>query len=405
MDKRAAVIVRVVVFVALGGLLGRCGGCGDEIDVITTGGGDPAVGGRDGGSRDGGGSDAGALDASVVGCPQGCGSSQFCSTGNRCIDAGSCLLTTDCEEGKACDAVLRACVPGSQCGAQEVTGGRLDPNLFISIDRSCSMTQKVAGKTKWNIAVDALSQLTLSYDDQIRFGLGMFPDTEPPNCGQADASVPVAAGTGAEIRRILRNSTDASDPNFPDFPCVTNIDTGMLQASREVAFQDKTRSGYAVLITDGLQSGCNVAGGDNGTTQIIHHLRIDAGVRTFVVGFGAGVDPAQMNVFADAGGVPAPGDAGYYLAEDQASLDAVMSAIAQRTLSCTYSLTQVPPDLTKLYVFFDNTELVPRDAGEGWEYEAATNRVNFAGSYCGRLQNGLVTDLDIVFGCASAVIE
>jgi hypothetical protein len=128
------------------------------------------------------------------------------------------------------------------------------------------------------------------------------------------------------------------DPNFPNGPCVTNIDTAMEQATTEPALDDPERESYVLLLTDGKQAGCNQAGGDAGTLQIITDLRMNRNVPTFVVGFGDQVDPAQLNEFADAGGVPTNDmscdpPCRFYMAEDGASLQTALDDIAKK-VSC-----------------------------------------------------------------------
>jgi hypothetical protein len=369
------------------------------------GGNDGGGGGSGGAGGNGGGSGGSGGTGGTGGvCNPACVAPQFCSAANLCIDQGACRLNQDCPEGKICDTTTNTCVPGSSCGSTEVTGGLAEPNLFISLDRSCSMTEKVGALTKWQIAVAAINAMTTSYNGRIHFGLAMFPDTVTPNCAQGAIPIPLGPAKEAPIQSMLNAALDAGDPNFPDGPCVTNIDTGMAQAATDPGLNDPNRKSYVVLITDGQQSGCNLAGGDNGTTAIICGLRLDAGVNTFVVGFGGAVDPAQMNIFADEGGVPASTDGGtrYYNAGDQASLNAALAVIGNRTLGCTYNLTQVPPDSSKIFVFFDNTTQIARDTthADGWDYAPATNQVTFYGPKCDALKAGQVSDLDIVFGCA-----
>ena len=141
--------------------------------------------------------------------------------------------------------------------------------------------------------------------------------------------------------------------------------------------------------------------GDNGTTMIIQQMHDMANVSTFVLGFGAGVDPAQMDKFATAGGVPSAGMNKYYDASDQASLDAALTTIANKTLGCTFVLAEVPPNPDEIYVFFDNVNSISRDPThmKGWDYDAASNQVTFYGQECDDLKAGNVTDVDIVFGC------
>jgi hypothetical protein len=58
------------------------------------------------------------------------------------------------------------------------------------------------------------------------------------------------------------------------------------------------------------------------------------------------------------------------------------------------------------YVFFNKNNQVPKDAThqDGWDYDAASNTVTFHGPACQALQEGAVTSLDIVFGCADEKI-
>ena len=57
-------------------------------------------------------------------------------------------------------------------------------------------------------------------------------------------------------------------------------------------------------------------------------------------------------------------------------------------------------------VFFENTEPVPRDPTHtnGWDYDPATMRLTLYGSYCGRIQDRSVDDVDVVFGCPDPTV-
>ena len=381
-----------LLLVALGGAA-ACGGSGDS----TSGSGGTTATGTTTGTGTSTGTGAGG---GGVGCDPACVAPQFCSVVQTCLDPGSCAGEGDCEAGKTCDAATSTCVIGGGCGAQEVTADAVPPNLLVVLDRSCSMTSAVGATTKWAIAVQAIDLLTTSYAGKIRFGLAMFPDLVAPSCGQDAIPIPVAPGNEAAIQSMLNAALANADPYFPDGPCVTNIDTAMQQAAGEPAFTDTTRSSYALLITDGKQAGCSAAGGDAGTTQIITDMAT-AGVSTFVVGFGAGVDPAQMDVFAEGGGVASAGGTKYYEASYQASLDAGLQTIAEMTLGCVFSLGDTPPDPNEIYVCFDNADAIPRDATHtnGWDYDPSTNQITFYGPACDALKSGAVGDVDIVFGC------
>lgn len=383
-----------------GGLVAACGGGGDTSSGGSAGSTNSGGSGGTGGVSTGGNGGEGA--GNPLGCDPPCVDPQECSVAKQCIDPGTCLEDGDCDPGTVCDAPSKACVPGGQCGGKEVAADPVAPNMLIVLDRSCSMTATVNGVSKWEIAVKAIQTMTTSFNGKIRFGLTMFPDLVTPSCGQDAIAVPVGPGNEMTISDMLGNALVNADPYFPNGPCVTNIDTAMEQAATEPAFLDMERDSYALLLTDGKQSsGCAAAGGDNGTTMIIKDLHDTQMVPTFVIGFGDGIDPAQMNTFADAGGVPAGDPTKYYDASDQASLDAALDVIANKTLGCSFTLDEAPPNPDEIFVFFDNVEKVMRDASHmsGWDYDAATNQVTFYGATCDKLKAGEVTDVDIVFGC------
>ncbi len=383
-----------------------CGGSSNESAGPTGGssgsGGTPGIDGSADSPATGGSGGLIGEGGVPTGCNPPCDAPQFCSVTNVCIDQGTCLDPGDCQEGMTCDTLTNSCVPGGECGSQEAKAEAIPPNLLIVLDRSCSMRKPVGTQTKWQIAVAALDYLTTQFNGKIRFGLTLFPDTVTPDCKQDAIPIPVAPGNEAAIQTLLDASLAPSDPNYPDGPCVTNIDTAMTQAATEPALDDPERESFILLVTDGKQAGCSAAGGDLGTTQTITNLYQNRGVPTFVVGFGAEIDPAQMDVFAAAGGVPNPDpNVDYYQAEDQASLQAAFDSIAAQTLGCTYVLDKTPDDPDKIYVFFDNTNEVPRDPSHhnGWDYDPNTNQITFYGQACEDLKNGTVTDVDIVLGC------
>jgi hypothetical protein len=140
--------------------------------------------------------------------------------------------------------------------------------------------------------------------------------------------------------------------------------------------------------------------------MMIGDLYTNQKVATFVLGFGGAVDAAQLNKFADAGGMPS-GDpmAHYYKAEDAMSLEMALSTIAAKTLSCTFALMDVPPDPTQIYVFLDGSQdPLARDPSHamGWDYDATNNQITFYGGTCDMLKAGTVKDVHVVFGCGGS---
>jgi hypothetical protein len=327
-----------------------------------------------------------------------------CSANQTCIDAGACAVNEDCGGGMTCNTSTAACEIGG-CGGETLNLTYVPPNFLIVLDRSCSMDNNLAGgaQTKWEAAVAALKNVLALHATDIRWGITFFPDTVTPNCGQA-ATIPVPVGdnNATTIDTMLTNALSSADPLFPDGPCVTNIDTGIQQAATDPGLADTTRDSFIMLVSDGAQSGCSAGGGDAGTETAITNLAT-GGVTTFVVGFGSGVDAPALNDFAVAGGAPLAGATSYYQADDAAALDAVFQSIAGLVVSCDYLVDPAPPDIDLTYVFFENTETVPRDTThtEGWDYDPATMTLTLYGTACSRVQDRTVTDVDVVFGCPS----
>ncbi|MGZ3419027.1 MAG: VWA domain-containing protein [Polyangiales bacterium] len=379
--------MRVLAFVPFL-LLAACSAGSGQTDLGGTGGDDASVG-------------DGSNDETTIslGCKPECPATQICSTTNVCIDKGTCAGDGDCPAGMTCDATKK-CVPGGACGSEHATATAIPPNLLIVLDRSCSMKSKVGTQTKWQIAVKALSDLATKFGVKIRFGLTMFPDTDMAQCAQG--AIPIAPGPGndAKITKILNDSLVTTDPNYPDGPCVTNIDTAVQQAQKCPELADKTRQDFAILMTDGAQAGCSAAGGAAGAEKIITDMAT-AGVKTFVIGFGGGVDAASLNKFATAGGVPATGATKYYDAADGPALAAALDIIAKAALGCTYTLDKTPPDPSKIFVFFDSKD-VAKDGTNGWSYDPTTNTVTFHGTSCDQIKSETVKTVDIVLGCKSS---
>jgi von Willebrand factor type A domain len=401
-----------------------CGGSDDAAGVAGGGNSGGAGKGGSGGSGTGGSGGAATTCSTDTDCASGsfcsaakkcvptggCAVDQDCSSGNVCTNTGQCLppgtcgSDPDCNAGEVCDPATKTCIPGGGCGQSVFKIEAVAPNMFISLDRSCSMTGGGGGgQTKWQIAVAAMNQMLSDFNGKIRWGLGLFPDTVTPSCQQAAPAFAVADGNEPAITALLTASLQASDPYFPDGPCVTNIDTAVQQASQEPAFTDPTRKSYVLLMTDGAQAVCPNNQGDPLTIQIITQLAAQ-GINTFVIGFGSGVKAASLNAFADAGGVPNNDPANptthYYQADDAQSLQTALGNIAGSIVGCSFTLDSVPPDPSQLFVFFDKVG-VPRDTTHtaGWDYDPATNQLTFYGSDCDKLKANQVGKVDVVFGC------
>ncbi len=333
-----------------------------------------------------------------VDCPAG----TICSANQSCIPDGTCAVDGDCGAGMKCDPVSGQCSVGG-CGGQFLDLTYVPPNVLVVLDRSCSMKRELAGTTttKWAAAVGSINNMLGTYSTDAHWGLTMFPDTTGNACSQDAIPFAIAPNNAASISSMLTSALDVADPNYPDSPCVTNIDTGVQQAALDPALADATRKSYLMLVSDGAQAGCTLGGGDAGAEAAIKELRTDRDITTFVVGFGSEVDAPELDKLATLGGAALPGATKYYQADTAAQLDAAFQSIVGAVVSCDYEVNPAPGNLDETYVFFENTELVPRDPSHilGWDYDPATMILSFYGVTCDRLKTRQVDDVDVVFGC------
>jgi len=362
---------------------------------------DPMIGGNGSDGPDGS-VPAGPSCRPGTDCPAG----TFCSATSVCIAEGTCAADSDCEEGHVCNLATAACEIGSDCGASAFVAEAVPPNMLVVLDRSCSMKREVSGVPKWTSAVDALVDLTTVHRDQVRWGLSLFPDLEGGSCGQDDIAVPTGPSNEGTIQEMLTGALDTADPLYPSGPCVTNIDTAMEQAGTDPALDDTERSSFVMLVSDGAQSASCRGGSDARTFTAIDELA-DRGIPTYVVGFGDRVDEDALSEFASRGGTARMATPEYYQADDAAALASTFDEIVRGVVSCEYRLDRAPEDLSRVYVFLDDTTAVARDTdhAEGWDYNGRRQSVVFYGAPCEALREGTATDVDIVFGCAGPVLE
>jgi hypothetical protein len=330
----------------------------------------------------------------------GCGADLRCGLTGECLASGACRVRGDCADGEACRAEL--CVVGSDCGQTELVIDPIPPNLLVLLDISGSMNEGLDGFTcipipgfttcapsKMAVAVDALTQMTVTYRTQIDWGLAMFPGDG--NCGAPMNVIAPAAGNADMLSSTVAATAAAGN---------TPINAAVSSVQSSGVLTDATRKNFLLLLSDGGES-CK---GDNAdTTQRIADMAA-MGIGTFVVGFGGGVDAAVLDNFATAGGMPnASGTTKYYQADSAAQLQTALGTILQSVVGCDFALTTPPDDPDAVWAFLDDV-MVERDSDDGWSLDTSSNTVTFAGAACEQLQGG-GTDIDIVFGCPEPVLE
>lgn len=316
-----------------------------------------------------------------------------CTTHDQCGPGGHCQTDGTCARsatGDPCDTQTQCtmnegCVGGyCGCGGDEYIAEAVPPNVLIVLDRSGSMNGDVGGMSKYQIAQTAISNLLTTYGNTVRFGLALYPSDN--DCGSANVNVNVDLNTASAI-----NSAISATP--PVSSALTPIGDSLDALINYAGLEDATRENYILLITDGSET-CS---GD-GRTAVTNLVNETPSVRTFVVGFGSGVDESALNDMAQNGMTALPGGPPYYYqADDAASLNQALDDIGGAVLSCTYVLDQVPEN-ADFFVYFDDSP-IGEDAVDGWTYDAGTNTVTFSGAACDALRTGSVADLVIVHNC------
>jgi len=290
--------------------------------------------------------------------------------------------------------------------------------LMILLDNSGSMDSGgIFADSKWVQAQDALTTLLAAWDGlaQTEFGFDVFPDFECSGfCCDVSHAVVADCTLGAEQDLIDLIGAAPPPPGEFDTPLCDGMDV-FNDPAYAPGFTGGDGAKYLLVVSDG-QEECNGGGytekcgsapGYPGAVAIVGDL-LTSGIKTFVVGFGSGVDATQLNVIAASGGTGYPN---YLVASDGAQLQAALESIAAEVVSCEYAIDEpaatADPDQVNFY--FDE-EVVGYDEdcqdGAGWTWGNDDHTlVVFCDEACQELQSGEVEEVSAKFGCPTAVIE
>lgn len=225
------------------------------------------------------------------------------------------------------------------------------PRILFVVDASASMLETIsedpamgaeAGKSKWEALAGAVESLTEAHSGTAMFGLMTFPGASG-GCSAGDVLLDPTANNEAAINQRIAELPIANDAATP-------AGQTLMKAAQNEQLLDPSYDNYVVFISDGWQY-CNVAsdagaptcaapadceamgiencGGCN-SCQVndtdascqgqnadgcfcvrnwpvlgVQALK-DAGVNTYVVGFGDNVDALTLNQAAHVGGDPLP---------------------------------------------------------------------------------------------------
>ncbi len=307
-----------------------------------------------------------------------------------------------------------------------------DPvSLMILVDRSSSMVNNntAEGKTRWQAAVDAFDGLLSDWDrGNIKLGLDYFPD------GSGRAKTGFIADCGADnpvqrdcadnnAGRILERIKQDSPEKFGN---MTPMYCAMNNFSNKTYAPGCAQEGleqYLLVVSDGSDNcglDCNCATQDEcddrdtwtsseQLAELSKALLDEAGVRTFVIGFGGGVDGLKLDAIAQNGGTAFTS---YIPAEDGTKLEESFDMVAGSLISCTWKLKDPDDaaDPNKVNILFDE-EPIPNIGSKdcattrGWRWlDDAHAAVQFCGSACSDVKSQKVDSIQAVWGCDTIVV-
>ncbi len=269
----------------------------------------------------------------------------------------------------------------------------------------CGGTRMAGPVDRWDPSVTALKQLTTAYDTNVAFGLMTFPAAGRADCNPGRIDVPLDTGKAMDIAQVLDNTTPGGGT-----PTGESLQAALqtFQSMSIAADQASASAQYVLLVTDG-QPTCPNADGrltdSNGLAKDMQ-LTLDAldalmaaGIKTFVVGYDADLDPqfaSALTEFAQHGGTDH-----YFPVSDQASLVNAFQSVTATVISCDFKFDEPVDDPSYLLVKLDGDPLKPNDAN-GWSF--ANNTVTVQGDACTTLQQGRGHRVEITLECVPPVI-
>lgn len=289
----------------------------------------------------------------------------------------------------------------ASCKEQAPSIDFLEPTMVMVLDHSGSMggsfSDPVLGSiTRWNALHNAVSFILETYDPVVEFGVKVFPSDN--SCG---------VSAGLDVDPVLDNG----EAILMSMPPATSTGTGLtpayegyLEGVAALLDADPTRPRAALLLLDG-DAGC--AGSPAQLTAEIGALFENEGIPTYVVGVDiSSFTLADMNAYAEAGGVPAgmPGDAErFYNATDTTQLQTFMDTVIGDLLSCDLELDPAPefPSLTEVDIDGSTYDLIDTkacEAGEdGWTYSIEHTQIRLCGVACDAYRD--VQEANVAFFC------
>jgi hypothetical protein len=298
----------------------------------------------------------------------------------------------------------------TNCGAAISDMTQEPADLLLVLDRSTSMswdmtrddkecpTSSTTCQQRWSTVIQTLDHVLANSSAKIRWGLKLFatpisggntdPNTENCTVGPG-VEVEVGAGNAAKINDSIQGAVPMGyTPTLAALTLATQYLTGLAD----------TYPRYILLATDGEPNCDGTSETASGAVQVNHVVSqiksaVEADLKIYVVGMGPATSIRNLDKFAVAGGTDH-----YYPATSASELGAALLSIVGQVASCTYTLSDLPPDPNNVAVYLDK-QIVPRDSAQGWILAQDQRSVLFTGIYCEGIKAEKYKQVQVYFGC------
>jgi hypothetical protein len=250
------------------------------------------------------------------------------------------------------------------------------PDLLFVLDRSSSMSQPITPggfDPKWEVTIDALSNVVESYEGRIYPGLMLFP-RYADTCGSGDVEITPSDDSGKNFAQYLEDASLGGAGS----PLHTSLDNAISSFNNRAA---NPNGRYVLIASDGLPN-CTTIPQDaiDNSLDAVRELKSD-GINTYVLGYAG--DTAAASVLDDL--AEAGGTGSHYPADSAGDLINVLEEITSSVtqVSCEYTLDDGPDSAADLEVKIGYAEVpYSPDHTNGYDYDPVTHTLTFWGQAC-----------------------
>jgi len=289
-------------------------------------------------------------------------------------------------------------------------------NLVVVYDRSGSMGDGPDGDPtqKWDpvgAGLEAFFQDPASVG--VTASLNFFPSVKNPvdECNEDEyltGDVPLTALPSTAFKTAIAATSPMGDT--PTLPAIQ----GGVYAAQQLAMSDPTAKSALVLVTDGEPDACGSSVGN--VSQAVQTVVLTT--PTYVIGVGSDTPDLVQISMAGGTGNPIIASVGNPT-QTQSDIQSALATIRGQQVPCDFPLPAPPVgqtlDVNKVNVLYTPSSGPQQALGYsvncagnvGWKYDNATmpTEVILCSTTCTTVQNDKGADIDILFGCATQVIQ